>query len=54
MQKKCSPKETPPPFWHKVDYKGDTNYKTHGSEDSPSETGGCKKNLVKEYEIEEE
>ena len=47
---KYSPKETPPLFWHTVDYKGNTNEKTHGSEDLPSETDGCVRNLTKEHE----
>ena len=50
--RKSIPKETPPTFWHKVDHKGDTNEKTHGSDDSPSETDGCVRNLVKEHENE--
>ena len=29
---KGSPKETPPSFWRKVDYKGDTNEKNHSSD----------------------
>ena len=48
MQKSI-PKETPPVFRHKVYYKGDTNDKTHGSNNSPSETGGCVRNLAKEH-----
>ena len=39
---------------HKVDYKGDTNDKTHGYYYSPSETGGCVKNLAKEHRNEED
>ena len=50
---KSIPKETSPSFWHKVDYKGDTNYKTRVSGDSPSETDGCVRNLTKEHENEE-
>ena len=42
---KSSPKETPPTFKNKVDYIVDTIEKTHGSDDSPSETGGCEINL---------
>ena len=41
-------------FRHKVDYKGDNNEKTRGSEDSLSETDGCVKNLFKEHENEED
>ena len=33
---KSIPKETPPLFRHKVNYKGDTNEKTHGYYDSTS------------------
>ena len=47
MQKKNSPKEITEKFWHKIDYKGDTNEKTHGSEDSPSETDYCVINMEK-------
>ena len=43
IEKSC-PKETSPVFWHKVDYKGDTNEKTNGSENSPSDTDGCVRN----------
>ena len=43
--KKSSPKERTPLFWNKVDYKGDTNEKYHGSNDSPSETEGCVRKL---------
>ena len=49
---KASPKETPPSFWHKVDYEGDTNNKTRGSYNSPSENYGCVRNLDKENENE--
>ena len=31
---------------------GDTNEKTRGSDDSPSETDGCTRNLGKEHEHE--
>ena len=41
-------------FQHKVDYKGDTNEKNHNSDDSPSETDGCVRNLAKEHENEED
>ena len=51
---KGSPKETTPLFRNKVDYRGDTNEKTHGSDDSPSENDGCVRNLVKEHENEED
>ena len=50
MQKKRSPKKTPPTFRHKIDYEGDTNEKTHGYEYSPSENEGCNRNLEKEHE----
>ena len=45
--KKRGPKETPPTFFHKVDYEGDTNEKTHGSDNSPREVDGCVRNLAK-------
>ena len=48
-----SPKETPPTFWHKVDYEGDNNQKTHGYEYSPSETEGLQRHLAKENENKE-
>ena len=41
-------------FRHKVDYEGDTNEKTHGYDDSPSETDGCMRNLSRENENEED
>ena len=50
---KVFPKEIPPSFWHKVDYKGDTNEKTHGYDDSPCETDDCVRKLEKEHENEE-
>ena len=43
------PKERTPLFRHEVDYKGDTNEKTHGSENFPSETDVCVRNLSKEH-----
>ena len=45
--RKSSPKETHSTFRHKVDYEGDINENTYGSDYSPSETGGCKINLAK-------
>ena len=51
---KGSPIETPPFISHKVDYKGDTNEKNNGSDDSQSETDGCVINMAKEYEDEED
>ena len=39
---------------HKVDNEGGTNEKTRGSDDSPSETDGCVRNLAKEHENEED
>ena len=51
---KCSPKEKPPSFWHKVEYRGDNNEKTSGSDDSPSETDGCVRNLAKLHENEKD
>ena len=47
---KNSPKETLPKVRHKLDYKGDTNEKTRGSDNSPGKTEGCKRNLSKELE----
>ena len=41
-------------FCNKVDYKGDTNEKTQGSQDSPNEIGGCVRNLAKEHGNEED
>ena len=41
-------------FWHKVDYKGDTNEKTYGSDDLPHETDSCVRNLAKEHGNEED
>ena len=41
-------------FWNKVDYKGNTNDKTHGSDDSPNENYGCVRNMAKEHENEED
>ena len=49
---KIIPKETPPLFKNKVDYRGDTNEKTCGSDDSPSETDGCARKLSEEHENE--
>ena len=36
------------------EYIGDTDEKTHGSDDAPSETDGCARNLAKEHENEED
>ena len=41
-------------FCHKVDYGGDTDEKTRGSDDSPIETDGCMRNLAKEHEYQED
>ena len=41
-------------FRHNVDYKGDTNEKTNGSNNYPSETDGCVSNPAEEYENEED
>ena len=38
---------------NKEDNSGDTNGKMHGSNDSPSETDGCVRNLGKENKNEE-
>ena len=43
----------PPPFKNKEDYIGDTNEKTRGSYDYPSETDDCAIKLAKEHENEE-
>ena len=43
---------TPPPFKNREDYIGDTNEKTRGSNNYPSETDGCVRNLGEEYENE--
>ena len=51
---KYSPGKTPPYFWHKVDYKGYTNDRTRGSDDSPSETDDSVRFLDKENENEED
>ena len=48
-EEKGSPKEKNPSFCHKVYYKGDTNEKTRGSDDSPGETDGCVRNLDREH-----
>ena len=48
---KSSPKETPPQFWNKVDYEGYTNEKTHGYDDSPSETDDRVINLDKNMKM---
>ena len=44
----------PPPFRNKVDHEGDTNERSHGYEDSPSETDNCIRNLDKEHEYEQD
>ena len=49
---KLSPKKRSPSFRHKVDYEGDTNEKTRGSDYSPSETDYFVRNLEKEHENE--
>ena len=41
-------------FRHNVYYEGVTNEKTHVSDGSPSETGGCVRNTTKEHENEED
>ena len=52
--KKSGRKETPQSIQNKVDYKGDTNEKTCGSDDSTSETNGCVINLSKAHENKED
>ena len=44
-------KKTPASFKNKEDYIGDTNEKTRGSDNFPSETDGYVRNLGEEYEI---
>ena len=51
---KSIPKETPPSFRNKVDCEGDTNEKTRGYDNSPSETDAFVRNLDREHENEEE
>ena len=53
-EEKHNRKITPPPFKNKEDSIGGTNEKTRESEDSPSETNGCARNLGKKYKYEEE
>ena len=36
-----------------MDYRGNINEKTHGSDYSPIETGGCARNLTEEHENKE-
>ena len=43
----------PPPFKNKVEYRGDTNDKTRESDDNPSGTYGCVRNLDYEHKNEE-
>ena len=50
MQKEVALKKQLQIFRHKVDYKGDTNERTYGSDDSPSETNDCARDLAKEHE----
>ena len=41
--------KTPPPCKNKQDYVGGTNDKTCQSDDSPSDTDGCERNLGNEH-----
>ena len=41
-------------FWNKLDYKYDTNEKSYGYDDSPSENDGCVRNLAKQHENEKD
>ena len=50
---KKNSKKTPPPFTNKEDYIGGTTQKTSESDDSPSDTYGCARNLVDEHKNEE-
>ena len=47
-------KLTPPPYKNKQDYVGGTTDKTHESDDSPSDTDGCARNIDDEHKNEEE
>ena len=42
------------PFWHKVDYEGDTDENNRCSDDSQAETDNCLRNLDKEQENEDD
>ena len=46
--------KTPPPYKNKQDYVGGTNDKTRESDDSPSDTDGCARNLDDEHKNEED
>ena len=46
-------KKTLPPYKNKQDYVGGTNDKTRESDDSPSDTDGCARNLYDEHKNEE-
>ena len=54
MQKINNQIKTPAPFKNKENYIGDTNEKTRGSDDYPSETDGCTSNMGEEHENEED
>ena len=54
IQKKKILKETTPFFRHKVEHKGDTNDKTHGSDDLPIQNDDSVRNLAEEHENEED
>ena len=47
-EKRNNLKITPPPCKNKQDYVGGTNYKTCESDDSPSDTDVCARNLCDE------
>ena len=47
-------KKTPLPYKNKQDYDGGTNYKTRKSDDSPSDTDGCARNIDDEQKNEED
>ena len=53
IDEKIYNKKTPPPFKNEQDYIVGTNEKTCESNDSPSDTYGCARNLGNEHKHEE-
>ena len=58
-EKKLNLKLTPPPYTNNHEYIGGTNEKTrysqtHESDDSPSDTDGCARNIDYEHKNEED
>ena len=51
IDEKKTNKKTPSPCKNKQDYVGGTNDKTRESDDSPSDTDGCARNLDDEHKI---